>query len=276
MCSLLYSDTAPCCVVGVYKVHASRKSVLDIEFNGEQGTGLGPSLEFYNLVASELQRTDLGMWVCDDDVADTADVTGVPDADSSVPTASADIVDDEPLSPPLGEEDVEDPTKVPGYYVRRIGGLFPAPLPKSAPHFHEIVERFRFLGIFVAKALQDSRLIDLPLSLPMLKLVCGLSLSATDLTAVSPEKGKFLAGLCELCRQKDDVLADLGVATKAERTEALAGLGLPYGPDGAAVPLDALGMDFVFSPASTAHGFMEHELMPGGSDIMLTIDNVEE
>jgi len=40
---------------------------LQIEFKGEEGTGLGPTLEFYALVAAELQRKDLGLWLCDDD-----------------------------------------------------------------------------------------------------------------------------------------------------------------------------------------------------------------
>uniref|UniRef100_A0A0M3IXS9 E3 ubiquitin-protein ligase n=1 Tax=Ascaris lumbricoides TaxID=6252 RepID=A0A0M3IXS9_ASCLU len=30
--------------------HASRKSVLELEYVGEEGTGLGPTLEFYALV----------------------------------------------------------------------------------------------------------------------------------------------------------------------------------------------------------------------------------
>ena len=29
----------------------------------EEGTGLGPTLEFFALVAAELQRSDLGMWL---------------------------------------------------------------------------------------------------------------------------------------------------------------------------------------------------------------------
>ena len=33
----------------------------------EEGTGLGPSLEFYALVAAELQRKSLGLWLCEDD-----------------------------------------------------------------------------------------------------------------------------------------------------------------------------------------------------------------
>lgn len=47
------------------RVHAGRKSVLEVEFAGEEGTGLGPTLEFYALVAAELQRADLNMWVHD-------------------------------------------------------------------------------------------------------------------------------------------------------------------------------------------------------------------
>lgn len=35
----------------VMKVHCNRKSVLEVEFVGEQGTGLGPTLEFFALVS---------------------------------------------------------------------------------------------------------------------------------------------------------------------------------------------------------------------------------
>lgn len=51
----------------VMKIHAERKSILEVEFQGEEGTGLGPTLEFYALVAAELQRKDLALWLCDDD-----------------------------------------------------------------------------------------------------------------------------------------------------------------------------------------------------------------
>lgn len=54
----------------VMKCHAHRKSMLEIEFQGEEGTGLGPSLEFYALVAAELQKKELGMWLVDDDFPD--------------------------------------------------------------------------------------------------------------------------------------------------------------------------------------------------------------
>ena len=38
-----------------------------MEFLDEEGTGLGPTLEFFALVAAGLQRRDLGLWICDDD-----------------------------------------------------------------------------------------------------------------------------------------------------------------------------------------------------------------
>ena len=47
----------------VLSTHAHDKSVLEIEFRGEEGTGIGPTLEFYSLVAAELQRKELGIWV---------------------------------------------------------------------------------------------------------------------------------------------------------------------------------------------------------------------
>jgi hypothetical protein len=36
--------------------------VAEIQYEGEVGTGLGPTLEFYSLVSKELQRADLQLW----------------------------------------------------------------------------------------------------------------------------------------------------------------------------------------------------------------------
>lgn len=38
------------------------KALLEIQYENEVGTGLGPTLEFYALVSAELQRCDLGLW----------------------------------------------------------------------------------------------------------------------------------------------------------------------------------------------------------------------
>ena len=34
----------------------------EIQYEGEVGTGLGPTLEFYSLVSKEIQRADLQLW----------------------------------------------------------------------------------------------------------------------------------------------------------------------------------------------------------------------
>lgn len=41
---------------------ASSKALLEVQYEDEVGTGLGPTLEFYALVSKELQRTDLELW----------------------------------------------------------------------------------------------------------------------------------------------------------------------------------------------------------------------
>lgn len=245
--------------VNVMRVHAPRKTVLDIEFKGEQGTGLGPTLEFYNLVAKELQKKSLCMWMCTDEVdtsaADKADATG--NAESS-----------------------EKPF---GYYVLAKQGLFPVALPRGAPHFHDIVERFRFLGVFVAKSLQDNRLVDLPLSLAMFKLMCGRKLDLTDLMQLDPEHGKVLHQIQDMVMKKREIEADDAITTEA-RTEAIGNLKYRYqaAEPGSADPNDGtcdladLGLYFVYTPPSSVYGVVEHPLRAGGGDEEVTIYNAED
>merc|ERR550519_1592673 len=149
--------------VNVMRLHADRKSILEVEFIDEEGTGLGPTLEFFALVAGEFQRSDLAMWLSDD--TDQA----------------------------LSGQDMGGGEKPPGYYVVRPGGLFPAPLPQESEACQRVAGMFYVLGVFLAKTLQDSRLVDLPLSPAFLKLLCGGEVSgcvresSTIVTSFSPE-----------------------------------------------------------------------------------------
>ncbi|CDQ63126.1 unnamed protein product [Oncorhynchus mykiss] len=136
----------------VMQIHADRKSVLEVEFQGEEGTGLGPTLEFYALVAAEFQRTSLGIWLCDDDF---------PDDESR----QANVMNH--VSVDLGGG-----LKPPGYYVQRSCGLFPAPFPQDSDELERLSKLFFFLGVFLAKCIQDNRLVDLPISRPFFKLLC--------------------------------------------------------------------------------------------------------
>jgi hypothetical protein len=44
------------------ELYASHRSMLEVEYYGEAGTGLGPTLEFFTLVSQELQGSRLGLW----------------------------------------------------------------------------------------------------------------------------------------------------------------------------------------------------------------------
>lgn len=77
---------------------------MEVEFVGEEGTGLGPTLEFFALVAAELQRKDLGLWLCDDEETSDTEQSRI-----------------------SGEQ-----VRPAGYYVTRPSGLFPAPLPQDS------------------------------------------------------------------------------------------------------------------------------------------------
>lgn len=163
----------------VMKTHSNRKSVLEVEFLDEEGTGLGPTLEFYALVAAEIQRADLCMWLCDEELG----------------------LDLDPENPRETRE-IEVSSKPVGYYVnRREHGLFPAPLPQNTEISERVLKYFWFFGVFVAKVLQDMRLVDIPLSTSFLQLLCHNKVLSrnlqksfrTDETAISlscPKKSR--------------------------------------------------------------------------------------
>ena len=135
------------CAVNVMKFHAKRKAILEVEFLGEEGTGLGPTLEFYALVAAIIQKKSLGMWLSNDTVTDLE-----------------------------REVDIGHGIQASGYYVQQPFGLFPSPLPQSSTKTDRVVKLFYFLGIFLAKCMQDSRLVDLPLSTQFFKIMCFSSI----------------------------------------------------------------------------------------------------
>ena len=49
----------------VMSLYAGSRAVLELEYFGEAGTGLGPTLEFFTLLSHELQRKGLRMWRSD-------------------------------------------------------------------------------------------------------------------------------------------------------------------------------------------------------------------
>ncbi|CAL8107730.1 unnamed protein product [Calicophoron daubneyi] len=159
--------------------HASRKSELEIQFIGEDGTGLGPTLEFYSLLAAELRRRDGLMWVVDDVMpADQIERDHRP----ALPTVASVATLENQSKTNLSESNDAEPLDfgVEAYsYVNTAHGLFPAPWPADKIPAR-VLHRFYILGITVGKCLQDNRRIDLPLSPPLLKLLSAFG-AAPDL-----------------------------------------------------------------------------------------------
>ncbi|XP_072478609.1 E3 ubiquitin-protein ligase HECTD1 isoform X7 [Notamacropus eugenii] len=297
----------------VMQIHADRKSVLEVEFLGEEGTGLGPTLEFYALVAAEFQRTELGTWLCDDD-----------------------FPDDESRHVDLGGG-----LKPPGYYVQRSCGLFTAPFPQDSDELERITKLFHFLGIFLAKCIQDNRLVDLPISKPFFKLMCmgdiksnmskliyesrgdrdlhctesqseasteeghdSLSVGSfeedsksefildppkpkppawfngiltwEDFELVNPHRARFLKEIKDLAVKRRQILGNKSLS-EDEKNTRLQDLMLKN-PSGSGPPLsiEDLGLNFQFCPSSRVYGFTAVDLKPRGEDEMITMDNAEE
>lgn len=153
----------------VFEQYGSHKAYVEIEFHDEEGTGLGPTHEFYTLVSRQIQRRDLQLW-------------------------RTESLDSE--------------------FVHAAHGLFPLPLPASRSGVKRVMMYFRFIGRFVAKALQDNRLsmccswsrladdvVDLPFSPAFLKLVLGERLGMKDLSLVDAQLAKSLGMLKEMAVQ---------------------------------------------------------------------------
>jgi E3 ubiquitin-protein ligase TRIP12 len=165
------------------------------------GTGLGPTLEFFTLLSHDLQKKCLGMWRHEDaavikpEGGDAMQVDG--DDGGAAASAAADAAASAaatgvPAAPagsrPGGGGDWHDPSE----YVHAPFGLFPAPLSPSARSTAKAVEHFRLLGRSVAKALQDSRLMDLPLSPAFYRAALGRRLDLIDISGFDPHLGASL------------------------------------------------------------------------------------
>ncbi|XP_043120336.1 E3 ubiquitin-protein ligase TRIP12 isoform X6 [Puntigrus tetrazona] len=184
----------------------SSRAMLEIQYENEVGTGLGPTQEFYALVSQELQRADLGLWRGEE-------VT---------------------LSNPKGSQ---EGTK----YMFSSRGLFAVPFGRTTKpaHIAKIKMKFRFLGKLMAKAIMDFRLLDLPLGLPFYKWMLRheSSVSSHDLVNIDPGVAKSIQHLEDIIRQKKRIEQDRS-HTRETLQQALESLNM----NGCSV--EDLGLDF--------------------------------
>ncbi|KAH9479473.1 E3 ubiquitin-protein ligase UPL3 [Psilocybe cubensis] len=201
--------------VKVFELYGSSSSILEVEYFEEVGTGLGPTLEFYSLVSKEFARKDLKLWR---------------DADS------------------FGS----------GVYVVHPNGLYPAPLSREDilnDGGQKRTHILRVIGQFVAKAMLDSRIIDLSFNKVFLKLVLGeeVPLTIATLKLVDPDLANSLAKVQSLAAESNAMKGKL--AQKVAQIEQ--------------VTVEDLALDF------TMPGY-DIELRPGGRNILVTSENVSE
>ncbi|KAK7264195.1 hypothetical protein RJT34_31800 [Clitoria ternatea] len=223
----------------VMEMYSSQKAVLEVEYFGEVGTGLGPTLEFYTLLSHDLQKVVLQMWRSGSSEKYQMEIDG---DEKKMKNSQSSSGDGELVQAPLG--------------------LFPRPWPANADvsdgaQYFKVIEYFRLLGRVMAKALQDGRLLDLPLSVAFYKLVLGQELDLHDIFFIDTELGKTLQELNALvCRKR--YIESIG----GSYTNTLASLHFR------GAPIEDLCLDF------TLPGYPEYILKPG--DEIVDINNLEE
>ncbi|KAF9135241.1 Ubiquitin fusion degradation protein 4 [Mortierella sp. 14UC] len=210
--------------VRVMDLYGSHQAMLEVEYFEEVGTGLGPTLEFYSVVSKEFCKKSLKLW---------------------------------------RDGDSEGVTK----YVTAPQGLYPRPMatvPGHADNHRKILKLFKSLGQFIAKAMLDSRIIDVPLSALFVSQLLGRSLKPRLqlVASIDPVLARSLQSLQAYVVEKKRIYG-LNLPSK-ERESALKNIELQ------GAKLDDMGLDF------TLVGYPEIELKVGGANIPVTIYNVEE
>ncbi|KAG4985083.1 hypothetical protein AAZX31_12G031300 [Glycine max] len=224
----------------VMELYSSQKAVLEVEYFGEVGTGLGPTLEFYTLLSHDLQKVVLQMWRSGSSEKYQMEIDG--DEKKMKNSEGSFVGDGELVQAPLG--------------------LFPRPWPANADasegtQIFKVIEYFRLLGRVMAKALQDGRLLDLPLSVAFYKLVLGQELDLHDILFIDAELGKTLQELNALVCRKCFIESIGGSYTDTFANLHFRG-----------APIEDLCLDF------TLPGYPEYILKPG--DEIVDINNLEE
>ncbi|KAJ5383664.1 hypothetical protein N7517_001575 [Penicillium concentricum] len=147
-------------------------------------------------------------------------------------------------------------------------GLFPAPMSdeqSAQDSGKKQLNIFKVLGKFVARSMLDSRIIDISFNPAFFRIADTLSSVAPSLGTVKlvdHDLGKSLLMLKEFVNAKNAIEADKSLSA-AQKSEAVQNITV----HGAKV--DDLGLDF------TLPGYPSIELIPGGSEVQLTIENVD-
>ncbi|KAJ1270393.1 hypothetical protein BS78_06G049000 [Paspalum vaginatum] len=228
----------------VMEMFSNQKAVLEVEYFGEVGTGLGPTSEFYTLLSRDLQRVDLGLWRSHSPDDSGMQIDGNGDDLTGKRHETESLVESRNI-------------------VQAPLGLFPQPWPPNADasegnRIFKVIEYFCLVGRVIAKALQDGRLLDLPLSTAFYKLLLGQELDLYDILSFDTEFGKILQELQILAARKRFLES---CSSGSQKIEELCFRG---------ATIEDLCLDF------TLPGYPDYVLKEGGESVVVNIYNLEE
>jgi E3 ubiquitin-protein ligase TRIP12 len=206
------------------ELYGSSPSILEVEYFEEVGTGLGPTLEFYSTVSKEFSKKKLKLW-----------------------------------------RENESPENEEFAFGKR--GLFPAPMSDeqaTTENGKKVLHLFKMLGKFVARAMLDSRIIDVSFNPTFFRIGDGAAAIKPSLGSVKnvdSDLAKSLMLLKQFANIKKQI-DENGNLDPAQKVQAIQRITI----DGAHV--EDLGVDF------TLPGYSSIELVENGANTAVTIDNV--
>ncbi|RNF13655.1 E3 ubiquitin-protein ligase TRIP12 [Trypanosoma conorhini] len=204
----VWRDKALLCAMEIMgKKQLNDTVLLEFEYYNENGSGSGPTMEFYSLVSDELREMKLRLWRRTDETPDEK------------------------------------------YYNPKTG-VYPRPLPPDSPEIDRVEPFFLLLGRFLARALLDKRIVSIPLSPVLLKLLRGDECGIYDLIDVSESLGLSIVALSRAAHKGATTIQLPGAATSCS--------------------VEELSLDF------TLPGDDAIELVKGGADKPVTSANLFE
>ncbi|KAL8946850.1 MAG: hypothetical protein Q9222_006806 [Ikaeria aurantiellina] len=210
----------------VLELYGASPSVLEVEYFHEVGTGLGPTLEFYATVSREFSKKETMMW---------------------------------------REEETNDTSE----YAFGKQGMFPAPMSAEqvdTENGKKLLYHFKMLGMFIARSMLDSRIIDVSLNPTFFRIgdqPSTVPLSLGAVRTVDSHLAQALKLIKQYATEKKRISEDksLSAAAKAKALKNITVRG---------ATVEQLGLDF------TLPGYPSIELVKGGNNVPVTLDNVAD